>query len=128
MYVCMCVCVYVFMYVCMYVCMYLRMYVCKYVCVYVCMNVCLYVCMHVYITVCVCPDRLEQSIEMKRPKILELESLAHWHVAPKGADPPPSDGIVVFFCFVTFFSTHTLNVHKKNNNSGVTFQRVQTSE
>ena len=42
-----CVCVYVCMCVCVYVCMCVCVYVCMYVCVYVCMYVCMYVCTYV---------------------------------------------------------------------------------
>jgi len=64
-YICMCVCMYVFimyvfiMYVCMYLlCIYyvLCVYVCVHVCMYVCVYVCMYECVHVcmYVLMCVC--------------------------------------------------------------------------
>ena len=46
-YVCMYVCMCVFVYVCVYVCMYVFVYMCMYVCMYVCVCVCVYVCMYV---------------------------------------------------------------------------------
>jgi len=49
-YVCMRVCV--CMYVCVYVCVCVCLYVC--VCIYVCVSVCMYVCVYVCVCVCVC--------------------------------------------------------------------------
>ncbi|VEL26023.1 unnamed protein product [Protopolystoma xenopodis] len=46
MYICMYVCIYVWMYVCMYICMDVCMYVYMYACVHLCMYVCMYVCMY----------------------------------------------------------------------------------
>ena len=43
-FVCLCVCMYVYMYVCVYACTFLSMYVCMYVCLCVYMYVCMYVC------------------------------------------------------------------------------------
>ena len=52
MYVCMQLCIIIFMYVCMYVCMCLCMYVFMYVCMYICMCVCIY--LYMYVCICVC--------------------------------------------------------------------------
>ena len=59
MYVCMYVCVCVFVYVCLYVCMcvYVCVFVCVcmyvFVCVYMCVCLCVYVCVCMYVCVCI---------------------------------------------------------------------------
>ena len=47
-----CQCLYVCMSVCLYVCMSVCMYVCMSACMYACMHVCMYACMHVCMYVC----------------------------------------------------------------------------
>ena len=58
-YICLSVCIHVYMYVCMCMCVhvyYVYMYVCMcIVCIQVCMYVCLYVCMYVCMYTCMWP-------------------------------------------------------------------------
>ena len=78
-YVCIYICVYVYMYVCIYVCIYTYTYACIHVCIYIRWRTCIHIYTHTYIYMhmCVC---IRRCINRKKYLTHTHDPFAHFNI------------------------------------------------